>query len=82
MPNWSLITMPNWSHLTDEEFLRHIDEKRHQSPVVEAICSRLEAKLVTIPEDANHRVECPVCEAALKADFDSGNAMFELRAEK
>lgn len=67
--------------MTDDELLRYIDEKRQHSPLIEELCKRLETKEMVL-KDANHRVECPVCEAALEADYDEGNGMFELRIEK
>lgn len=73
--------MASYSRLTDDELLRYVDEKRQHSPLIEELCKRLEHKHIVF-SDANHRVECPVCEAALEADYDEGNGMFELRIEK
>jgi len=71
-----------FSNYTTEELLSLIDEKRAQSPLVDELATRLEASVASnVLEDSNHRVHCPVCEAALEADYDTGNSMFTIKVE-
>ena len=59
----------NYSTLSDKELLSFLDSKRAESPVIQELCSRLEARLDDIDallctsgkEDA--RAVCPICEA-------------------
>lgn len=72
-----------YSHLTNDEFLLSIDDKRYQSPVIKELCRRLEQAdaETAIREDANHRAECPVCEAGLLVEYDDGNGLFDLKVD-
>jgi hypothetical protein len=58
------------THLANSELLRHLGERRTQSPVIDELCKRLEQ---AVPErdlaDAQSNVTCPVCEAALTASY-------------
>lgn len=72
-----MATHSKYANLMDEELLREVDDARARSPVIEELAKRLE-KGTGIGTDSNHRVECPVCEAALEADFCEGNNMFTL----
>ncbi len=68
-----------FSNYSDDELLSLVDEKRSQSPLIDELCTRLEKLNGThISVDANHRVECPVCEASLSVNYDEGNNMFEV----
>jgi len=50
--------------------------------LINELCERLEKRSATqAKEDANHRVTCPVCEAALEAGYDEGNDIFTLGLE-
>jgi hypothetical protein len=68
-----------FSNYTDDELLRLVDDKRHRSPLIDELCTRLEARGdVAVQEDANAHVECPVCAAPLQAGYDSANNMFTI----
>jgi hypothetical protein len=67
-----------YSNLTDAELLSQVEAARAQSPVIEELAKRLEKQTTGFNGDTGHRVECPVCEAPLKADFDDGDNMFTL----
>lgn len=71
----------HYRNMSDEELLDVLDDAKHLSPVIGELCKRLELKAVAIT-DANHRVECPVCQAELEADYDEANTMFTLKVEK
>lgn len=71
----------HYRNMSDEELLDVLDDAKHLSPVIGELCKRLELKAVSIT-DANHRVECPVCQASLEADYDEANTMFTLKVEK
>ena len=64
-------------HLTDEEFLRLCSDKRHQSPIIEELCQRLEEYLgCDKPSDreielrCKNEFTCQVCEAKFKVEFN------------
>ena len=66
-----------YRHLTDEEFLNICQEKRHQSPIIEELCQRLEEYLGRDkPSDGEVKLECKnefncqVCEAKFKVEFN------------
>ena len=68
-----------FSNYTDDELLRLVVDKRHRSPLIDELCTRLEARGdVAVQEDANALVECPVCAAPLQAGYDSANNMFTI----
>ena len=73
------ITFTNY---TDDELLRLVDDKRYRSPLIDELCTRLEARGdVAVQEDADTRVECPVCAAPLQAGYDTANNMFTIANE-
>jgi hypothetical protein len=68
------------SHLTNEELLRALDERKERSPIIFELCRRLE-KLdteVTSIDESSNQVMCPVCMASLLADIDHDNNLFTL----
>jgi len=68
-----------FSNYTEAELLSLVDEKRSQSALIDELCTRLEKLNGThVSADADHRVECPVCEAALSVDYDESNNLFEV----
>jgi hypothetical protein len=68
-----------FSNYTEAELLSLVDEKRSQSALIDELCTRLEKLNGThVIADADHRVECPVCEAALSVDYDEFNNLFEV----
>ena len=73
-----------FSNYTEAELLSLVDEKRSQSALIDELCTRLEKLNGThvngthVSADADHRVECPVCEAALSVDYDEANNLFEI----
>ena len=70
-----------FDNFTNAEVLRMFDHKRAQSPVIETLCKRLErVEQESIREDAVHEVECPVCAAALHADYAHKDGKFVLTA--
>jgi hypothetical protein len=71
-----------FANYTLDELLNLIDDKRPQSPLIDELCTRLEAgAAIQVSEDANPRVTCPVCEATLEAGYDAGNSIFTLKTE-
>lgn len=71
-----------FANYTLNELLNLIDDKRPHSPLIDELCTRLEAaEKVQVSEDASPRVECPVCEARLEAGYDAGNSIFTLQIE-
>lgn len=71
-----------FSNYTDSELLSLVDDKRQHSELINELCERLEKRSATqVKEDDNHRVTCPVCEAALEAGYDEGNDIFTLGLE-
>lgn len=71
-----------YRNLSNEELLNRIEDARAHSPIIEELATRLETAFDPIKGDANRRVECPVCEANLEADFDFGNEMFTIRIDR
>jgi len=71
-----------FANYTLNELLNLIDDKRPHSPLIDELCTRLEAaEKVLVSEDASPRVQCPVCEANLEAGYDAGNSIFTLQIE-
>lgn len=71
-----------FTNYTDDELLRLVDDKRYRSPLIDELCTRLEKRgEVAVQEDANCRVECPVCTAPLEAGYDADNNMFTIQNE-
>ena len=70
-----------YSHYTLDELLRFVDGKRHHNPVINELCKRIEELQngsVEIAPDSGHAVECPVCAAELRADYDDSSQLFTL----
>lgn len=75
--------MTTYSHLSDEEFLVHVDDRLHKSPILAEFARRLNTKVDNAPSvNTNHRAECPVCMAALHVEFDPGNDLFDVKFDK
>lgn len=72
-----------YTHLSDEEFLREMDEKIYLSPVIKEFARRLRhfTDHTTLPADVNHRIECPVCAAGLLVEYDLGNTLFDVKVD-
>ncbi len=69
-----------FANYTLDELLDFADDKRPQSPLIDELCTRLEAgAAIQVSEDANSRVTCPVCKATLEAGYDAGNSIFTLQ---
>lgn len=73
----------SYTHLSDEEFLDAMDERTAQSPVIKEFARRLRhfVEHTTLPPDANHRAECPVCAAGLLVEYDEGNTLFDVKVD-
>jgi hypothetical protein len=73
-----------YTKLTDEEFIRHMDEKASFSPIIAELVRRLEHQITAghSHEHANHRAECPVCAAPLHVEYDEGNALFQVKVDR
>lgn len=73
-----------YTHLSDEEFLLDMDDKIAYSPVLKEFARRLRsyAEQTTVPADANHRTECPICATELLVDYDEGNMLFNLKVDR
>ena len=66
-----------YRHLADEEFLRICSDKRHQSPIIEELCQRLEEYLGVdkpisdeIKLECKNDFNCPICEAKFSVEFN------------
>jgi predicted ATPase len=75
------MVITKYHNVPDEELVNIGLEKGEFSPLIQELAQRLDAK-TSIDSGANHRVECPVCEAALVADYDQGNNMFEVKVDR
>lgn len=72
-----------YSHLSDDELLNLVNDDRIYSPIIEELCKRLEALNGNhVSVDADHRAECPVCEAKLCVNYDEGNNNFTVEVNK
>ena len=67
-----------YRHLTDEEFLNICQEKRHQSPIINELCQRLEEFIYSdqpVTDEINLELKnehrCPVCETKIEIEFSS-----------
>lgn len=67
-----------YRHLTDEEFLNICQEKRHQSPIINELCQRLEEFICSdqpVTDEINLELKnehrCPVCETKIEIEFSS-----------
>lgn len=67
-----------FSKYTLVELLHLVDNKRASSPIIDELCTRLEAG---VHEDANHEVTCSVGEATLEVKHDAENLCFTLQIE-
>lgn len=72
------MTTTKFDHLTDEEFVRSLHDKRAQSPIIDDLCARLEQRIDDAPDDIDNEVCCPVCEAALKIADKDGKLNLEV----
>lgn len=71
-----------FTNYTNDELLRLVDDKRYRSPLIDELCTRLEKRgEVAVQEDADFRVECPVCAAPLEAGYDECKNMFTIQNE-
>lgn len=71
-----------FSTMTEEEFLREIDSKKDNSPVIHELVMRLADKHGNgyhVDAETNHECECPVCECNILVEHDWGNERFELK---
>ena len=76
-------------YLSDEEFLRLCSDKRHQSPIIEELCQRLEEYIgVDKPDPGDKEItidnvqyKCEVCEAefSINADQLSNNLILTFK---
>jgi hypothetical protein len=67
-------------NLTNEELINILDVRRKYSFVIDELCNRLEK--IKNTEEFNHKVECPVCHAALMTDIDDKNKLFTIRLDR
>jgi len=69
-----------YNSLSDEEFLRQIDENRAYSPVISELATRLEKanNRISVQEDSEFQSECPVCESKLNIEYNKDQASFSL----
>lgn len=65
-------------NMTDGELLQQLGTIRHQSPVIGELCVRLEK---AIEPEILQRLGCPVCQAALSAEYDDCAGTITLRVE-
>jgi hypothetical protein len=70
--------MSRLRHLEDDELLLHLEDVRHQSPIIGELCQRLE-KLLRQETPVTAQAECPVCQADLRADWDAVNEILYLQ---
>lgn len=67
-------------NLQNDELLRNLDDVRHLSPVIGELCRRLEEQDKEIHADGT--AECPVCQASLRADYDTYSEILTLQVDK
>lgn len=68
---------------TDEELIRSLDEHQHHSPIIKALCQRLEQRLNDEPESLDgESADCPVCQAQLVARIPNDNNHFLLEVKE
>jgi len=60
-------TITHFNGLSTDELLRHVDEARAKSPIIEELCQRLEGGLLATEKCINISLDivCPVCLAEL-----------------
>ncbi len=69
-----------YRHLSNEEFLVLLSYSRTYSPIVESLCNRIEElSLVKEQNVVSDKVECPICKASLRVDFDLDNEIYQLK---
>ena len=61
-----------YKNLTDEELLLSLSDKRHHSPLIDELCTRLEASIDNAM-GSDIELDCPVCLASLKTHIKSEN---------
>ena len=72
-------TATQLKHLSNEELLRLLEDKKYHSPIIFELCNRLENIDIDAElEGVKNRAECPVCQAALLVDLDIGNKLFNI----
>ena len=75
-------TATQLKHLSNEELLRLLEDKKYHSPIILELCNRLENIGIDAElEGVNARAECPVCQASLTVDLDIGNKLYNLKVE-
>ena len=73
--------MSKYRTYTNQELLTLIDDKRHQSPLINELCLRLEKNNFnedtffpqSTPSDPVENVSCPVCEAQITINQPEGD---------
>lgn len=76
-----------FNNLSHDEFLNLLEHKdRSGSELMSELISRYKALIglgvSVVKSTANHRAECPVCEADLSVDYDDENDLFEVKVHK
>jgi hypothetical protein len=71
-----------FTNYTTEELLRLVDDKRTRSPLIDELCTRLEASadeaVDQVKEDTSHEAPCPICAAELVVAYDVAANKFKL----
>lgn len=69
------------SNMTNKELLNHLENIKHNSPIILELCLRLE-QADAEQNLLNKEVECPVCMAKLNIDNDCDDNSFNLKVKK
>ena len=69
------------ANMQDDELALALEDAAAHSPVIAELVKRLTGREQYFG-DMNHKVECPVCQAALEVDPDEANQLFNLKVEK
>lgn len=72
------MNITQFRNLTDPELIAHLDPITHRSPVILELVKRLQAlndDQIAL-ENADDRLECPVCMAQLHIELDATNQLF------
>lgn len=76
--------MTKFTHLSDAEFLTHIQDVTPHSPIILELATRLEKATsgTFVRPGSNPRIECPVCMADLLVSYEEGNNLFDVSINK
>lgn len=75
-----MTTITQFNGLSTDELLRHVDEARSKSPIIEELCQRLEAGAYPTIVPVTIETACPVCLVELEITYDGESDKSEVEA--